>query len=221
MSYSSIATLSDQEIIDQIDKQLTIHDHEKDKYGEVFTPSHLINEFLDNLPKDVWKNPDGKWLDPAAGTGNFLALVYSRLCKSLVNAIPDEKKRKTHILENMLYMVEINPKNVHHLRRLFGQKTHISLADFLQQSEKWKRDLKIDKDRFSVIIGNPPFQYEKKGTYDGSVGNRTLWTKFLDKILDDNLINEKGYLAFLTIHPYFCQNSKKDPNNCSLFHFWY
>ena len=39
----------------------------KNLYGEVFTPIELICEMFDHLPKDIWTNPNLKWLDPANG----------------------------------------------------------------------------------------------------------------------------------------------------------
>ena len=79
---------------------------------------------------------------------------------------------------------------------LFGSKANISNADFLKQQEKWKRDLKTSS--FDVIVGNPPFQTPKKGKYSGSVGNRTLWDKFLDTIFHESLITKDGYLGIIT-----------------------
>lgn len=49
------------------------------RYGEVFTPSTLVNEMLDKLPKEAWSKPFKKTiLDPAAGNGNFLIAVLKR-----------------------------------------------------------------------------------------------------------------------------------------------
>jgi len=77
------------------------------KYGEVFTPPELVNEMLDKLPEHVWKNKNLTWLDPACGNGNFLVEVKKRLMEGLKEEIPDEKEREEHILENMIYGVEI------------------------------------------------------------------------------------------------------------------
>ena len=61
------------------------------------------------FPNNVWSNTKLKWLDPAAGVGNFGLLIYYRLMNGLKSKIPDLKKRSTHILENMLYQVELKP----------------------------------------------------------------------------------------------------------------
>lgn len=39
---------------------------------EVFTPPNLVNEILDLFPKDLWKNPESKFLDPVTKSGVFL-----------------------------------------------------------------------------------------------------------------------------------------------------
>ena len=44
------------------------------QHGEVFTPDPLVNEMLDKLPKEVWK--EGKtFCDPACGDGQFLIWI--------------------------------------------------------------------------------------------------------------------------------------------------
>jgi hypothetical protein len=117
--------------------------------------------------------------------------------KSLLKAIPDEKMRKDHILQNMIYMVEINPKNVHQIRSFFGPKVNVSLADFLEGEDKWQRDLGVKQ--FDIILGNPPFQIEKHVKYNRAVGNHhTLWDQFIKKILEQGILHDKGFLAFLT-----------------------
>jgi len=223
LNQKDILNQTEAEIRQQIDQGLAIRDKEKDAFGEVFTPSTLIDEILDALPRHIWTNPDAKWLDPAAGRGHFGALVYIRLFRSLKTKIPDDKVRSKHILENMLYMVELNPGSVHHLRKWFGQKSKISLANFLNQKGKWIRDLSLDRrdlsldrrdfslDRrdlgvsaldvepkplFDVVLGNPPFQTEKTGIYEGSAGHRTLWDKFILSAL--TLLKPCGHLGFIT-----------------------
>ena len=47
------------------------------KTAEFFTPPSLVNEMLDKLPKEVWR--EGKtFCDPACGNGEFLVWVLLR-----------------------------------------------------------------------------------------------------------------------------------------------
>ena len=96
------------ELLELINDCLKPKDIEKKQFGEVFTPMILINEMLDKLPIEVWTNKELKWLDPATGMGNFPIAVYLRLMESLKDVILDEKERKKHILENMLYICNYN-----------------------------------------------------------------------------------------------------------------
>lgn len=47
------------------------------QFGEVFTPSRLVNQMLSKLPKTVWKR-NQTFCDPACGDGNFLVHVLYR-----------------------------------------------------------------------------------------------------------------------------------------------
>ena len=102
---------------------------------EVFTPPHLIEDMLDKLSPDVWSNPHKTWLDPCAGLGNFSVIILERLMKGLSPWEPNEELRKKHILEKMLYHVEMNPESATKLQRVLNPegkyKLNIKCQDFL------------------------------------------------------------------------------------------
>lgn len=106
------------------------------KYGEVFTPLELVDEMLDKLPVEVWGDPKLTWLDPAMGDGNFLVRVYARLFDGLAVVMPDEALRRRHILENMIYGVEIQEKHYlaakKRLDPLDEFSIHLACADALK-----------------------------------------------------------------------------------------
>lgn len=188
----------------KITSYLSVRDEEKDKFGEVFTPMKLINEMFDKLPHAVWADPDKKWLDPANGIGNFPMVAYMRLMKGLSQKIPDDQKRSKHIIENMLYMVEINPKNVKISRRIFGSAANICCADVLNEQDKVRREFR-EVDKFDVIIGNPPFQDEidttskndpTKGSGPRKGGKNKLYERITIECI--GLLNTGGYLIFVT-----------------------
>lgn len=191
-----IHNMSDKDIEEKIKQYLPVREKEKNKYGEVFTPTTLINEMLDKLPNTVWSNPELKWLDPANGIGNFPMVAYQKLMIGLTSWESNKDKRSNHIIENMLYMVEINPNNVTISKEIFGTKANICCADFLKESEKCFKQFGIDK--FDIIIGNPPFQKEKTedDKRQGGHGGKILWDKFVINSLD--LLDENGYLCFIT-----------------------
>ena len=184
-----ICNMTTNEIRKKIEDYLPVRDKEKNEFGEVFTPETLINEMLDKLPSKVWKEPEYKWLDPANGIGNFPMKVFERLDQGLkdVNGFKDEKTRKKHIIENMLYMVELNPKNVAVSKKIFGKDANIYCGSFLENG--WQGKFGIDK--FDVIIGNPPYN-------EGATGRSGL--KNLDEIFTiESLkhLKDNKYLLFI------------------------
>jgi site-specific DNA-methyltransferase (adenine-specific) len=74
---------------------------------EVFTPPNLVNNILNLLPKELWSNPDAKFLDPVSKSGVFLREIAKRLMTGLEKKIPNKQKRINHIFENQLYGIAI------------------------------------------------------------------------------------------------------------------
>jgi len=169
---------------------LEIDPKKKEKFGEVPTPIHLINEMLDRLPHSIWKDPNKTWLDPATGIGSFQVIVYERLIKGLESWEPNLEKRHDHIIRSMLYMSEINRESVKQARKVFGKQSNIIQGDFLKHDFQNKT--------FDVILGNPPFNAGQnvEDTAKRGSGN-PIWIDFVEKSL--KLLCEKGYLLF--VHP--------------------
>ena len=74
---------------------------------EVFTPPEIVNQMLDMLPQDLFKNPDTKFLDPACKTGVFLREIAKRLIKGLAPQFPDLQERIDHIFHKQLFGIAI------------------------------------------------------------------------------------------------------------------
>ena len=56
-----------------------------EEFAEVFTAEREVKAMWDLIPQEVWENITRTFLEPACGTGNFLAEIYSRklqLCKT-------------------------------------------------------------------------------------------------------------------------------------------
>lgn len=184
----SIIEMSYTDLEETIKKHLPIKIKEKNKYGEVFTPITLINEMLDKLDSSVWSNPNLTWLDPANGIGNFPMIIFERLNKGLKHVIENEQERKSHIIKNMLYMIELNENNVKISQSIFGDNANIYCGSFLEDG--WKEYFGIDK--FDIIVGNPP--YNKNGV---GKGGGVFWIPFIYSSLDN--LNQNGYMCF--VHP--------------------
>jgi len=180
-------------IYDLINEYRYISSIEKKKYGEVFTPFELIEEMLDTLPTDVWTNPKLKWLDPANGVGNFPIIVVIRLMKGLKDVIEDDEERYRHIIENMIYTCDIQPKNNFIFTQLFGgfdnkkYKLNLYGGSFLEEGFDKHMNEVWGLDGFNLVIGNPPYNYNK---------DNTIYEKF--SIKSFKVVRDNNYVLFLT-----------------------
>ena len=180
------------ELLELIDSCLKPKLIEKKQFGEVFTPMKLVNEMLDKLPVEVWSNKSLTWLDPCCGMGNFPIAVYLRLIEGLKDEITDITERKKHILEKMLYMCELNKKNVLICQQIFNINDEYQLNIYEGDSLVLDYNKQFGINKFDIIMGNPPYNKNDIGT-----GN-CIWHLFVEKSINELLIND-GYLVF--VHP--------------------
>lgn len=74
---------------------------------EVFTPPDVVNQMLDMLPQELFRNPDTTFLDPACKTGVFLREIAKRLIVGLEPQFPDLQERIDHIFHKQLFGIAI------------------------------------------------------------------------------------------------------------------
>ena len=145
-------------IYDYIESQLPSKEKEKEEAGEVFTPIPMTENLYNNFPKNVMEDPSCKWLDPSSGIGNLTIVLFFKLMDSLKNKIRNDSQRSKHIIENMIYMVEINKNSVRTCKSIFKKicpsaTPNISNSDFLKFNPsklKWP-------ELYDCVIGNPPY----------------------------------------------------------------
>ena len=83
---------------------------------EVFTPMELVEYMIDDIDIELLKDPESTFIDNSAGCGNFLVGLKQRLL---------QYHSEEHILENMLYAVEMMEDNHKELcNRLGVDVTH-------------------------------------------------------------------------------------------------
>lgn len=93
--------------------------------GEVFTPMELCHQMVSEIPESTLKDPTSTFLDPSAGSGNFLLALQAELLKY---------HELSHINDNMLYGVELMEDNHQEMCNRLGVSTdhpHIVCADAL------------------------------------------------------------------------------------------
>lgn len=214
-------------VLDIIEKRLIPNEEAKKARGEVFTPLPLVRELLfgvrkdkptevwgmnaegelfddpaermGGIPLEIWKNPESKWLDPANGIGNFPFVAFQMLDYQLKDVLKDTTERRKHIVEKMLFMIEIDKGNVNTAIKIFGQlapgtTVNICCADTLKLKDA---DLtrEFGTSKFDVIMGNPPFQAPVLGKhFAGKIPQ--IWDKFV--LFSLGRLVPNGFLAFIT-----------------------
>ena len=73
-----------------------------DETGEIFTPLELCADMVRSINVDILKDPNSTFIDNSAGSGNFLVVLKDIL---------KEYHSEEHILNNMLYAVELMEDN--------------------------------------------------------------------------------------------------------------
>lgn len=83
-------------------------------FAEVFTPQFIVKDMCDLVPQEMWTSVETTFLEPACGTGNFLAEILSRkfrLCKDWQEGLK---------ALNSVYGIDIQQDNVEETKlRLF------------------------------------------------------------------------------------------------------
>ena len=165
------------DIILMLREYVKVGEVEKKKFGEVMTPLELVKEMLATLPEEVWSNPNLKWLDPANGTGPYPIMVIYKLMKGLANCpgLEDDEVRYKHIVENMIYVCELQPKNMFlymcAIDPFDTYKLNIYTGSFLEEGFDYHMKNVWGVEKFDVVVGNPPYK-------------RKMNLKFLNKSME-------------------------------------
>ena len=112
---------------------------------------------------------------------------------------PDDEKRYKHIVENMIYVCEIQPKNMFlymcAVDPFDKYKLNIYTGSFLEAGfdkhikEVWRLD------SFDLVVGNPPYNWSD-GENQRKNNRENLWTRFVFKSTE--ILNESGFMSLIT-----------------------
>jgi hypothetical protein len=102
-----------QTVIDHVRDRAYMSGVERDRArikatGEVFTPTPLVQEVLDQLPEELFTDPTRTFLDNSCGDGQFLGEI---LIRKIENGHTFEQALRT------VYGVDLMPDNVQECRR--------------------------------------------------------------------------------------------------------
>ena len=190
------------ELLELINECLKPKDIEKKKYGEVFTPMDFINNNMLKDLEEYWTNKYGEniWMnekitlyDATTGMGNFAIAIYYKLMEGLKYKIKNESERKKHIIEKQLFMGELNKKNCFVVKQIFNLNDEFKLNLYEGDTLNIKLDKEFGRDKFDIIIGNPPYNEELKRE-----GAKPLYNKFIEYYVDKCKI-----LSFVTPSRWF------------------
>ena len=134
-------------------------------FGDVdrSTPLRLVKGINNSyIPLSTLKNPKSKFLDIGAGMGTFSTVLFQQLL---------EFHDKDHILDNMIYLVEIKEYKCEYLK-LLGFK-NIYNNNFLTHDFK--------NMKFDVVLGNPPYNKTKASAI--SRNSKSLYIPFVEKAM--------------------------------------
>lgn len=158
------------------------------KYGEVFTPEHIVSDMVDLVQEEATRI-DSKFFEPACGNGNFLVEILrrkletaKRMCGGCVSCY--EKYALVAIAS--LYGIDILPDNV---------------------DECQKRLLEIWKDKYQHVCGDKAsskmcYSFVRHILHQNIICGNTLTTKQADgspivfygwTVGDKQLIINEGY----------------------------
>jgi len=200
----SIQSLLDRpkELLELISDCLKPKAIEKKTFGEVFTPMNFINDKMLKDIEDYWMKKTSSniyedekltWYDPASGMGNYPIAIYYKLMEGLKIKIPNEDERKKHIIENMLYMGELNKKNCFVVKQIFNINNEFKLNLYEGDTLNVKLNEVFGKTKFNIIIGNPPYNEELT-----SIGAKPLYNKFIEYY-----VNKCNLLSFIVPSRWF------------------
>ena len=152
----------------------------KERYGEIWTPSTCIDMMLSMLPPELIDSKEHlHWLDPCTGRGSFVSRMTVLL----------ENNRENHTI----HACEVNHEHSEHLLNIKSDVPfHVSLCDFLTY---------VPSISYDVIIGNPPYNANGlKKVPTNTIRNKksdgcTIWPAFIHKSI--SLLKENGYLCMI------------------------
>lgn len=153
--YAKMAEIKEADIRGDVYEYLLSKISQSGRNGQFRTPRHIIRMMVELMQPQ----PDDVICDPACGTSGFLVNAGEYLKEKHKDDIFFDKKKKDHYMNHMFFgydmdrtMLRIGAMNM---------MTHGVESPYIEYRDSLSEQ-NMDKDKFSLILANPPF----KGSLD-------------------------------------------------------
>ena len=199
---------------------------QKDKkklLGQIFTPINLVEIMLNEAGFSGTNTLIFKTMEPAFGKGVFLIEMIKRIIRE-GKRLHYSKKQIEEVIENNIYGIEIDSElfnfTLLEIKNLLKDNNLNTNLEFKLYNEDTIRVWEQFKNKFDIVIGNPPYVRTKNLDLDTrlllkgfsfSTGLKDLYLSFIE--LSFKLLNSNGKMVLVTPTTWFQTKSAEKFRN--------
>ena len=170
---------------------------------EVFTPPDVVNEMLDCLPQELWRNKDLKVLNPSCKSGVFLREIAKRLDDGLKDEIEDRNERINHILKNQLFGIAItNLTGLIARRTVYCSKVANGEHSICQNFDDAYGNIVYERMQHTWVGNACTYCNASRKVYDRGEDAETYAYNFIHTKMDEHWIMNQEYDLIIGGPPY-------------------